>query len=318
MKEIPSYKDSLDLLRLNENDLEKIERLSRLLLEQDKVVRQDTEERENLMLEDEDFENLLTTTVKEQEEMEERIREREKDSNRPRLKIPSAFMLSEEARRERISAIKETLNILFPGKTEEIDDLESRELLGLFNDFCEKYVNERCEAGSWEKLDSLQGVAFEACDACFTTSQEGSGTSSERSKKDSKYDSIYYLYALSNGTCISQRFKRNKMLTGGLSGVVHPVAPLALFTGQGVDGLQLKAGSYDSSEVSAVPVLGHDLYEYFRKGFNASLRDPDQELQIPDTVKVLENGVEIMRNMTLEEGVYSDIHDGTAVNRILK
>ena len=120
---------------------------------------------------------------------------------------------------------------------------------------------EFCEKDSWKLLELLQKEMLKLSDKCFTTSQRGSGTSTERTKKDPKYDSIYYLFELSNNTYLCQRLKRNTITKDGLEHVIQPIAGLSLFV-KG-NGLNIKAGSYPFDQISSKPQLGQTLYEYF-------------------------------------------------------
>ena len=199
-----------------------------------------------------------------------------------------------------------------------LNELRDNGLLMYFAEAVEKRRSLSCEADSWKALEALQKQALEMCTGCFTTSQDGAQDSTPETKKDPKYDSIYYLYQLSNGTSLCQRFKRMNIVSKGLAGVVQPIAPLCLFNGSQGDGVDIKAGTYPFSALSLVPKIGFNIYEYFPDSFGVALPEQGGDSRVPDDVEVRPDGVFIRRDINRDPGSYVDIHEGGRVNSIIK
>ena len=201
---------------------------------------------------------------------------------------------------------------------EVMDDVLEKGILYDVGRSFERYIRQKSEPNAREILKRLEREAFEKCDKCFTTSQEGSGTANNKTKNDAKYDSIYFLYTLSNGTYISQRFKRNIILQAPLDDVINPFLDLALFIGKGVDPTlsRIQPGFYKDTAISTMPVVGMDLIEYYTDEFkNNVARGSLGEAKIPDVVQVVEGGVVLSDNFNK---LFQHDHEGTAVNLILK
>jgi hypothetical protein len=128
-------------------------------------------------------------------------------------------------------------------------------------------------------------------------------------------ESIYYMFKLSNGSYISQRFKRN-LLEQGLKSVIQPFASLTLFVSDksGIDGYDIEPGVYSKKDLSIEPQLESRLFDYFEGG--DSKYNPIN-LDMPEIAIDLGGQTEIKQQVGLGKA-FPDAHGGTIVNDILK
>ncbi len=307
-------------LKLHEQDRKKFGVLSRVLSLQKTAIKEDSDLRGRFVLTEEGFDVVQHEAQRAHDELQaliEKMASRGGKGNFPNAGFPPSFV-SEEVKR-RSDAMKETLYRALPKNLRDsrvLDGVEQKGLLMNFAQILETKRAQECEERSWKILEALQTESLNVCDKCFTTSQRGAESATEHTKKDPKYDSIYYLHALSSGTYLSQRFKRNN-IAKGLAGVVQPVAPLCLFVSKG-DGMKIKAGEYAPSQISSIPQSDFTLYEYFTETLSPDLRNGVKEIRIPDDIEVTPDGIVIKNEISSGAGQYIDIHEGGVVNKIIK
>jgi hypothetical protein len=317
--------DPHESLKLNHEDKERFKSLSKIL-KWEKIGRDaDQEIRSEFVLTEEEFQKVKTQAIENKKTTEEWLKKLMGDRKPSINKLPP-FMSEEENEARRQEVEDEVLSIL-PKNLRTKKIVAGLFEMGIVADFrmiTENMYAKKYEPVSWEFLNALHEDIFPLCDKCFTTSQKGSGTATEKTKADPKYDSIYYLFELSNGTYISQRFKRNLIGKGGLDNVIQRPAALALFTNK-IDGTNLEPGTYDSTQIDTVPQIGYDLNEFF---LDSSALDGDfSKLNLPNPVEIIRKGKS--RNFlvkdditvkSISEGtsVFIDHHEGTEVNEILK
>ncbi len=310
-------------IEFNKSDEGRFKALGELLSIQDKLVEADTQYRSEVRFSREEFDQICRQSIedKRRDDIEFAAREERLKKLRGDRGMISRFPPGlDTGHEQRKKAVIDGIKAMLPNNELPSVDFEALEdeqiLFRVFNEMT-KQKGEFCERTSETLLEDLHERMLEMCDRCFTTSQSGASTATEETKKNPKYDSIYYLYKLSNGTHISQRMKRNLIISEGLDGVIQPIAGSTLFVNKG-DGLNLVAGSYDFSQISPVPKESYTLYEYFPENFNSSLREGSVHPKIPDLIRVVEGKVIIDEDISLLSGQYWDIHEGGEVNGILK
>jgi hypothetical protein len=160
--------------------------------------------------------------------------------------ISNEEMLEIQKQKQRI------LNRLYSRIPEElqylINDAKQEGVLPIdFLNRLDGVVNEKLHESSKKRMQDIMHINEQISEFSFTTDQKGSG---RKYVGNPEYDSIYYMFPLSNGTHILQRIKRSVMHEG-LQHAVQPVAVFALFIREGsnIDGMNIQSGTYSQREL---------------------------------------------------------------------
>lgn len=312
-EKLRSIEHKVESLELSKEDRDLFEKLEEVFVLQEDAIRVDKELRDSLLFDEEEFNEICERCKFNQNNHTPSKRAR--PSNLPQFGTQADI---DERKRYLFQEITSVLPDELVSRL-DFDEMNEKYYLVMILEIIKQRIAKFCEPSAEKWLSVLHRKMFGLSDMCFKTSQEGSATSTPESRKNPKYDSIYYLFKLSNGTYLSQRHKRNMILKHGLDEVIQPFAFLALFIKDGnIDGLRLPTGQYTNEQMSVIPKIGYDLYEYFNQGVPDSVLDGDFNPAVPDVVSINKEGVLVKKNLDGESFELTARHQGTEVNLILK
>jgi hypothetical protein len=291
-------------------DEELLSNLQEISINQFEAMRQDREIRDTFILDTVDVQDITESCIKSKKILEEaKLRA---GSYKPMSE--DLFTTSEHEKKENLRILRGRFSRMVSQEYQDLaSELENQELLYDFVDRASSIIDSKCKDFSRQELEKLMINNEQLSDKIFTTSQEGATGSSSNMGNDG--ESIYYMFKLSNGSYISQRFKRN-LLEQGLKSVIQPFASLTLFVSDksGIDGYDIEPGVYSKKDLSIEPQLESRLFDYFEGG--DSKYNPIN-LDMPEIAIDLGGQTEIKQQVGLGKA-FPDAHGGTIVNDILK
>jgi len=323
--ELPSSPEQkFEYLDLTAQDKERLSRLHELQLTYQEAIESDNEFRQNLGLSQEELDRMKNVAAG-MIGLKHKLVGRKIESIEPTPEERIAAVLKSqelfETDRERSEYYTSVIERIADNSGFDAENIiSSLKEAGTFYDVAqqfERYVSKQSEPHARKLLEVLEQKSFEASDACFTTIGISNG-STKLTREDRSYDSIYFLYRMSSGAYVSQRFKRNIIVAEPLGEVIQPPLDLALFVGKNVDPrlTALLPRTYGNDEVSTQPRIGMSLVEYYTYSFKDAIEEGNiDDVNVPLATRVIPEGVVISEYFS---AYFDDDHEGTEVNSILK
>jgi hypothetical protein len=320
MEKLENLSENFPRLKLTSQDKLKINELDFLYFHQYKAVLSDEdyrkEFRKNFTLTEDEFTQIIQGIREPEDSWEEilsnykgrlDLEKMKKEAEDRWDRVTQEDGITEEHRRKLKIEAEQKLRKIVP-RSVDVDSFLKHTDEIIFA--AEKMMAERMEPHALALMEKLIKINEQFCDRIFTTDQTGS----ETPRNDPDYDSIYYLFRLSDGSYLSQRFKRNN-IQEGLHGVVSGIASIIVFEGPSVSGTY--RGQYTQEQISTEPKIGMYVKEYFSTGM-LSRRSDVARLEIPHVINISGNTVELLCDLDESTPGIEHVHDGTKVNKIIK